>query len=834
MEFKDRFYNAISALLPNNKIFAEYYKRSTGNRAEWKRQANTLQAKEIKDWKTGVMTATDPENPRRGDLMRFYQGLLLDNHLASVIDTRILRVQRSSFKLIDDRGTENDALKQLLERPWFEDLIRLVLMSRFQGATLIEMFDINAETLELERVDEIPQSNFIAQKGLVIKEEYDDSGADYRTDAFADCYFQVGGDWDLGMLNQLAMIVLAKKLGLGSWMSYVDKYGIPPIFAITDRMDTGRRDELFEMLSSFRQNMFAVLQGNEKIEVPRISETNPHQVFLSLIDGVCNKEISKRVLGGTATTDEKSFVGSAEVQERVAADRHEADKLLFRYVFNTQVRRRLVRTSSVYKDFEKYQLVWDNQETLNINGYIDGVQKLSQFFDFDVEEIRSRTGLPVTGIKQMSGLPALPPEPAEPPKPGPQKKKPDASLRGRFDYCIFAAAWDAATERLVEQILSGNVKASDLNRDLVLKYYTALNEAARGGWGKGYFEEELPRRLRENLLKFAGAKSYGLIRKMTDMKDVYPDRDAFTDAAKKMIDLHNETYQNVENRFAANSAGSARDFGQYVKDADIYPCLKNRTMADANVRPAHAVNEGVIKPVSEWTQTPPYDPGCRCWLEQTTEKPNGRSLNNIDGRWANNPAISGELFVGRHSYFTNIDRQDAREVAANTDLMKEFMPYSRQVKAGENSVFINDFADLNDLKPNIDAAGIVAEFLEKDVYIRPHIAIAHGHPNPEFGIGRQNILADLKTMAEGSENFFRSRMKSAYRQNCKIVVMNIDSYKGDAVKLAAKIKDGFVRHGKQVNTGIDKILIIRNEKVIRITRKQALRGAFKELEKLNK
>jgi hypothetical protein len=828
MTLKNRLNNAFSALLPNNAIFAEYYKRGGGNKAEWKRQANTLQAKEIKDWKNGVMAATNPENPRRGDQMRFYQGLLLDNHLASVIDTRILRVQRSSFKLIDEGKKENDELRDLLERPWFEDLIRLVLMSRFQGATLIEMFDVEEETQELERVTEIPQSNFIAQKGIIIKEEYDDNGTDYRTGAFADYYFQVGGDWDLGMLNQLAMIVLAKKLGLGSWMSYVDKYGVPPIFAITDRMDTGRRDELFEMLSNFRQNMFAVLQGSEKIEVPRISETNPHQVFLSLIDDVCNKEISKRVLGGTATTDEKSFVGSAEVQERVAADRYEADKLLFKYIFNTKVRGRLAKISPIYKDFEKYQLVWDNQETLDINSYIDGVQKLSAYYDFDIKEIGTRTGLPITGVKQSGALPAPPPEPepAKPPKPGHQKKKPDANLIDRFDYSIFAATWDAAIEQLIGQIRAGNAKASDLNRDLVLKYYTSLNKATQGGWGKGYFEEKLPRRLRENLLKFAGAKSYNLIQKMIDMRAGYPDRDAYTEEAKKLINLHNETWQNVENKFAANSAGSARDFNGYLKDVDIYPCLKNRTMGDGNVRQSHAINEGVVKPVNEWTQIPPYDPGCRCWLEQTTEKPNDRRLDNIDDRWANNPAISGELFTGKHSYFTGIERKDAHEVAANTDLMKEFMPYNRKLTAGNNSVLINDFADLNDLQPNIDAAKTVAEFLKKDVYIRPHIAIAPGHPNPEFGIGRKNILADLKTMAEGSGNFFKSRMRSANKQGCKMAVMNIDSYKGNAMELVSKIKVGFQWNGKQIHTNIDKIIIIRNGKAIQITRKQANRDMF--------
>jgi hypothetical protein len=833
MTFKDRLYNAAAALLPSNKIFAEYYRRGGGNRAEWKRQANTLQAKEIKNWKNGIMSATDPENPRRGDLMRFYQALMLDNHLASVIDTRILRVQRSSFKLLNDKDEENCELKALLERPWFEDLVRLVLLSRFQGTTLIELFDVDAETQELARVDEIPQSNFIAQKGLIVKEEYDDNGANYRSGAYADYYLQVGGDWDLGMLNQLAMIVLAKKLGIGSWMSYVDKFGVPPIFAITDRMDTGRRDELFEMMSNFRQNMFAVLQGNEKIEVPRITENNQHNVFLALIDNVCNKEISKRVLGGTATTDEKSFVGSAEVQERVAQDRYEADKLLFKYIFNTKIRPRLAKISSAYADFAHCTLEWDNQETLDINSYIDAVQKLSGAFEFDVEEIRARTGLPVIGIKQQLN-PFAESAPAEP-----QKKKPDATLitETRHTTPPTAAAWDAATEQLVNQIWEGKFNPADLNRDLVLKYYAGLNQAAQNGWGGGYYATDtshtpLTRRFRENLLKFSGAKSYSLIQQIQELHRQKMAKELFVEQAKKLINAHNETYQAVEEKFAANSASAARDFQTYQQDADLYPSLKYRTMGDAEVRPEHAANEGVIKLVSEWTKIPPLDHGCRCWLEQTMESPNGRNISVYNDKIANNAALNGELFTQKNSYFQKIPASERQAVNASADLMKEYMPYKQQIKAGEKHVFINDFADLSDLQLNIEAAKVVAGLLKKDVYIRPHIAIAKNHPNPEFGIGRQNILADLKTMKEGSKNFFKSRMKSANKQGCKIVVMNIDNFSGSIADLQAKVKSGFEYNGKQRNENIKKIIIIRNGKAAQITRKQVNKGVFDGLEKL--
>ena len=630
----------------------------------------------------------------------------------------------------------------------------------------------------------------------------------------------------MGMLNQLAMIVVAKKLGLGSWMSYIDKYGVPPVFVITDRMDAARHNELSEMMTGYRQSMWAILEGNERIEVPKISETNSHQVYLSLIDSVCNKEISKRVPGGTATVEEKSFVGSAEVQERVAQDRHEADKLLFKYVFNAHIRKRLVKISPAYAGFEQVTFEWNNQETLDIKDYIDAVQKLSTAFEFDVEEIKARTGLPVTGVRQEGALSALPPEPAGPGK-NSQKKKPDANA----GYGLTAAAWNAEVEKLTERIWNGQAAASELDSGLVTRYYKSLNKAAQNGWGKDYYDEPLTRNFRENLLKFSGAKSYNLIRKITELKNGSPDRETYTEAAKRMISVHNETYQKVEDKFAANSASAARDFTRYVKDKDIYPCLKNRTMADGNVRQTHAVNEGIIKPVNEWRQIPPYDPGCRCWLEQTDEKPNDRQLSNIDERWANNPAVSGELFIEKHSYFTGIDEKDWKAVSVNTDSMKEFMPYNKTIKVGDNSIFINDFADLRDLKSNIEAAKIIADFLKKNIYIRPHIEKEVGKKNPEFGIGQRNIIADLKTM-EKPNNFFSHGIEKACKQGCRYVVMNIDVYKGDVRELASRIEAGFIYKGKQVNRRISKIFIIRNGKTVQLTRKQVNRGKFGDLGKL--
>ncbi len=808
----------ILSRIKNTNLYAEYYKR--GDRANYKRQNTVYDKKEIKDWTDAVGGATDPENPRRGDLMRFYQSLRLDLHLSAVIDTRILRVQRSSYRIENEKGEENEELKALLERPWFDDLVSLTVGKTFQGTTLIELFDTD-ENGELTQVVEIPQSNFLPHKGIIINEEWDDNGTSYKDGSFKDYYIQVGSNWELGMLNQLAMIVLAKKLGLGSWMSYIEKFGVPPLFAITERMDPGRRDELFEMLSNFRMNHFAVLQGNEKIEVPNNYNVDAYNSFKSLINDVCNKEMSKRVLGGTAMVDEKSFVGSAEVQERVAQDRHEADKLLFKHYFNTQVRQRLAKLSSVYAGFANHTLVWDNQETLDINSYIDAVQKLSTSFEFDIEEVRSRTGLPITAVKTQSTI--------EPVNTEPQKKKPDARLKGLAPYAhltpgfiVYAATWDAAIERLANQLYNGEVKTTDLDKDLVLKNYAAFNTEAEKAWGKGYYDESVTRNFRENFLKFAGAKSHDLMNEISALNSGGITKEDFVTKAKDIVQKHNSAYLTTELRFCNSAVHSAQDYRTYMDDTDIYPNLKYRTMADAEVRTSHAANEGIVKPVNEWTALPPYDHGCRCWLEQTTEPPtNGLKLQGT--KFKNNPHKTGQVFTDDHSYIANISKPNKGIVKDNTERMKSFMPYNTSFKVGENKVFVNDFSDLADTEASINAAKIIAKELKQDMYVLPNIANSDKlhTKNPELAIGKASYLADLKTFnierQKSTRNFVANNIKAANKQGCKAVVFDLSkSPEPDYLKIAADKLRGELKGKGKAN--IKQVIIIRDNKVISVPR----------------
>jgi hypothetical protein len=272
-------------------------------------------------------------------------------------------------------------------------------MGNYQGTTLIEMIELNNKG-ELKEVAEIPQSNFIAKKGIVIKNESDTTGISYKEGIYKNYYFQVGGDWNLGMFSPMATIILAKKLGLGSWMSFIDKFGVPAVFVITDRMDTTRRDELFEMMTNYRSNHFGILMGNERIESPDNNNGTAYNSFDALSIR-CDEYISKYILGGSGLTDQKAFVGSATIQETLLKLRQSVDKLLFKFYFNEEIKPRLITLSSVYAPLNNLTFEYDESETLSLKEIIDALVKLSPYYEFDIAELVKLTGLPLTTLKDL-------------------------------------------------------------------------------------------------------------------------------------------------------------------------------------------------------------------------------------------------------------------------------------------------------------------------------------------------------------------------------------------------------------------------------------------------
>jgi hypothetical protein len=381
-------------------------------------KSKSLSVQTIKKWKDALTLAQLAENPNRKPLMDLYESILLDSHLASVIESRTLKIKQSRFKLVDASGKTNPDINKLFELPWFNSFIYHAITAKFKGTTVVELWDLNPETMGLENVNAIEQENVLPIKGLIVKENGDETGYSYREDPLKPFYIQIGKNKDLGILKDVAPDALTKKFAKASWAEFVEKYGIPPRWVTTDSYSESRENELADMMANMVSNHWAVLKGNEKIEVMNSTGSSSYEIFDKLIDRM-NSEMTKRILGQDGTTDAGATgtYGSLKVMADVSEDRHDSDKTDIKDLINAELIWRLQLISPVYGVLKNYTFDWDDSKEMTAAEVVDMVGKLSTAgFEVDIKFISDKTGIPIVGLKLDNTQ-------VPPVDPGTQKKK---------------------------------------------------------------------------------------------------------------------------------------------------------------------------------------------------------------------------------------------------------------------------------------------------------------------------------------------------------------------------------------------------------------------------
>ena len=165
--------------------------------------------------------------------------------------------------------------------------------------------------------------------------------------------------------------------------------------------------------------------------------------------------------------------------------------------------------------------------------------------------------------------------------------------------------------------------------------------------------------------------------------------------------------------------------------------------------------------------------------------------------------------------------------------MKQFAPYNKSIetKAG-NKVLVNDFAHVQDMNQNIDAAKKVADELGKDIYIRHHIDGIKDYKNPEYGIGTPNMLGDLKTFDIKNNNsidtFFVNSLKDCSKKKCKYAVCDITLATKEDID-AMLVRRLYGSLGTNRYKTIEQVVVINGNKVAEISRKQIAKLDFTDL-----
>lgn len=353
----------------------------------------------IKIWKAALAQALNPEDPRRANLIKQYYNALYDATLQSTITTRQLRVVRTQWKVIKD-GEHIPELSDLFRAPWFDDIMRFYMTRFSHGTGVIELHELN-DDLSIKSVRDMPRSNVIPEKGLILKEQDDESGFNYKDPKNGLYFLQIGADNELGLLEQAVPLVLAKKFALGAWQVTQERFGVPFLYVNTASNDKKRRTALGEVLKGLGIGGWAIFNKDEELKTLETSKADPHKIFDECITRI-NSEIAKLVLGTDTVNnmDSSGTYGSMQILNEVSDDRHWSDVEGLKNWLNTALIPRLVEISPYYKDLDGCFLEPDLTKELTPKEFLDGVIALGGQWELDPEEISSRLGITLLAQKE--------------------------------------------------------------------------------------------------------------------------------------------------------------------------------------------------------------------------------------------------------------------------------------------------------------------------------------------------------------------------------------------------------------------------------------------------
>lgn len=660
--------------------------------------------------KAAIMMAEDPHNPRREYLYAFYKQTMRDLHIKSQIRTAINKVISEPGAIVNRNSKAiNKDLTELLQKQWFEDTLRYYLETEFWSHSLIEygVMEPDPETGKLifKQVCLIPREHVRPETGELLIRPSDTTGFPYREAPYNKWLIEAGNPEDLGLLADLSANAIYKRFSKSDWSRSSEKWGDPLLVIKSSSDDDAENAKKEEFAANFGNNGYVIVDDDDEVDMLERSNSDGYNIYKEFC-AYLDSENSKGINGQTATSDEKSFVGSAEVQERIMYD-YTTERLrgLF-YFVNDKVIPFLISVldgNTAYGDLKGHAWIplkflpeanQGNKPKPEDEGGSPGKKSLSlvRLAKMHFETFHKKLENLYKGICGHD--------------------HPAIQLSSQEED------FDSIIERIAKSIHSGNDNPEELDQELYFATSNQMQSAFWTGYGKKgasitYDMEDnaLINRVQSNLFAFSGAKSYS---QMNELRNSVYDENGklvpwteFREKALKMNEKYNEFYLQVERDNVIRSGTLGSKWLDIQRDKDLYPYLEFVTEGDSKVRQEHAKLNKILLPVDDpfWDYNyPPLDWNCRCSVKQrgqshldggkgkladseTAQKAAGKARNKM---FKGNVGKDGVVFTDKHAYFENMPSKQLK--AANYGLRSTDKIYERPEKLPAKSSRITDIA----------------------------------------------------------------------------------------------------------------------------------------------
>jgi phage gp29-like protein len=282
------------------------------------------------------------------------QGRFADRKRAVLGDT--WTVQPFDKKRPEDAEAA-DALWPLIHHPdWITACNHLLDASLWPVAVVEKVFrpsSVAGLTYEIARLVPVPHDLLDFSAGRLRIRDTDEAGRPLSTCHDADSHryivhhghlLTMPDNWG-GPMRSLVFWWLLGTMGREWWARFLDRYGSPYTVAKYDSGDEDSRSVLMSALALATKLGGLVVTRETEIEIKQAATTDAGAAFEKFHD-ICNREISKLILGQTLSSDAQATglgSGVATTQEGVRQDIRQFDARLLGATISTQLATQFLR-----------------------------------------------------------------------------------------------------------------------------------------------------------------------------------------------------------------------------------------------------------------------------------------------------------------------------------------------------------------------------------------------------------------------------------------------------------------------------------------------------------
>lgn len=295
-----------------------------------------------------ILPDPDPVLKKQGKSLRVYKDLTSDDHLFSVMGTRIAGVRSKEWAI--DRGGSKTKQAKIIEELFTNtikpfDLMGSIMDAPFYGYSVMEIIWEKRDGLFLpSRIVSKPKEwfAFTPDGELLLKTKNKPSGESVSPYKFLVARNRPSYENPYGdkILSRCFWPVAFKKGGIKFWVTFAEKYGMP--FMIGKKPRSAKKEEteeLADQLENMIQDAVGVIPDDASVQIIEASGKASSADVYERLANFMNASISKAVLGQTLTTEigKSGSYAASQTHDQVRGDLIDEDTHLVEDTINTLI-----------------------------------------------------------------------------------------------------------------------------------------------------------------------------------------------------------------------------------------------------------------------------------------------------------------------------------------------------------------------------------------------------------------------------------------------------------------------------------------------------------------